>query len=432
VLIAGRRLAVLGAITAVLAATMSAASAAAPHGRPVYIQLGYQHGQRLVRLDPNTFEPLAERVVQLGDATHGRALAPNARTLALGAESRGKVYIVDLARFARVRTIQVFHRKRDLNPQLVTVSWPHRHLLIGYSEHFEAHESNPARVVLIDPQRRHDVRTIALHGSIVAARHTLGGRAVFIVSPVTHIGASRLVVVGRNGRVRSVTLRFKAGLVDPGDAPESQDLEPGLAVSDLRALVVGLHHTIASIDLHSLHVTYHHVPQLLRARLPEGPPSDGEGSAGALHSAGRSATHIGEDRLLVTGGEQDPIPGKDASRFVQRVPSIVNLRTWRVRRAFHGVSDVTPLGRLWVGSPQLGHNVFAQPRVLDVFSHDGTVINRIRLRRHRTVHVIGNRLFIGGQRFRASAVEVDPRTGRTIRRLARGSKWQSRIVIWQP
>jgi hypothetical protein len=433
VLIPRRSIAAVAVVAAALAGTMGAASAAASHGRPVYIQLGRLHGGReLVRLDPDTFEPLGKPVVQLDDSTDGRAISPDRQKFAFVGIEQGRVYVVDMARFTKLRTIQVLHGKRNSKPQLVVEAWPRRHVLVGYAERFHAHESNPARLVIVDPTKPHQVRLLPLGGSVLLARHTRDGHAVFIVAPANRVAPARLVVVNRRGRVHSVTLgRIRAGFVDSGEQPSSQDLEPGLAVNDTRALVVGLHQTIASVNLHSLAVGYHRIPHLLQTRLPEPPPSD-EGSDGGLHGIARGATLLGHHELLVTGGEEDPLAHRAKVQDVRRAATIVGLRRWRVRHVFDHVADLSRLGSLYVGSPQ-GHDEFAQPKVIDVFGHDGSLIHSIRLHHNRSWRIIDNQLIVGGLgNYGASAVEVNPRTGRTIRTLAKGSKWQDKIAIWTP
>jgi hypothetical protein len=133
----------------------------------------------------------------------------------------------------------------------------------------------------------------------------------------------------------------------------------------------------------------------------------------------------------VTGGERDPLAHQNKLRDIGHPATIVDLRHWRVRHVFRGIGQLSVINRLYVGSPE-GHNEFALPPVIDVFGHDGSLVHSIRLHRNRTWRVIDNRLFAGGVRFRGSAVEVDPLTGRTIRTLAQGSKWQDHIAIWTP
>jgi hypothetical protein len=432
VLIARRQIAAAAVVASVLAATMTAASAATPHGRAVYILLGRaHHGRELVRLDRDTFEPLGKPVVQLGDSTDGRAISPDRQQFAFGGSVQGQLYVVDMARFTKLRTIQVLHGRRNSKPQLVVEAWPRRHVVVGYAQRFHAHESNAARLVIVDPTKADRVRLLPLGGSVVLARHTRDGHAVFIVAPANRVAPARLVVVNRRGRVHSVTLgRISAGFVDSGEQPSLQERTPGLAVNDTRALVVGGHHLIASVDLHSLAVGYHRIPHLMRARLPATPPME-EGSDGGLHSMDRGATFLGHHRLLVTGGERDPLAHQNKVRDVGHPATIVDLRRWRVRHVFRGIGQLSVTRRLYVGSPQ-GRDEFAQPKVIDVFGHDGSLIHSIRLHHNRSWRIIDNRLFVGGLRFRASAVEVDPRTGRTIRTLAEGSKWQDKIALWTP
>jgi hypothetical protein len=433
VLIARRQIAAAAVVASVLAATMTAASAATPHGRAVYILLGRaHHGRELVRLDRDTFEPLGKPVVQLGDSTDGRAISPDRQQFAFGGSVQGQLYVVDMARFTKLRTIQVLHGRRNSKPQLVVEAWPRRHVVVGYAQRFHAHESNAARLVIVDPTKADRVRLLPLGGSVVLARHTRDGHAVFIVAPANRVAPARLVVVNRRGRVHSVTLgRISAGFVDSGEQPSLQERTPGLAVNDTRALVVGGHHLIASVDLHSLAVGYHRIPHLMRARLPATPPME-EGSDGGLHSIDRGATLLGHHRLLVTGGEGDPLAHQNKVRDVGHPATIIDLSHWRVRHVFTGVGQLSQIRRLYVGSPQ-GHDGFAQPKVIDVFGHDGSLIHSIRLHRNRSWRIIDNRLFMGGfGNHRASAVEVDPRTGRTIRTLSEGSRWQDKIALWTP
>src|SRR5437764_13711976 len=87
-------------------------------------------GTELVRLRPKTLRPYG-RPLRLGDAvvtapTDGRgALSPDRRTLALGGESFGELFLVDLARLrrtARIVAIPGFGGEGGMEIQIL--SWP--------------------------------------------------------------------------------------------------------------------------------------------------------------------------------------------------------------------------------------------------------------------------------------------------------------------
>lgn len=197
------------------------------------------------------------------------------------------------------------------------------------------------------------------------------------------------------------------------------------------AYVVGYHDMVAAVNLESLAVTHHAVPGLMHAHLRV-LPAEGEGSAGALHNIYRHAARFGPGTLLVSGGESDPVKGKDEIRYVTRDASLVDLHTWRIARVFADIPDVQRLNGLDFGGYVSPGSRSGSPTALRVFGQAGQLRYRIDLRPAKIWRLLDGRLLVGDSLVPSAAVVRNPETGKQIGKVTGASKWWGRFVVWRP
>src|SRR5205085_5507785 len=83
-------------------------------------------GNSIRAIDPETLRPLERRGLRIGDATYGPVGAPDRRRIAFGAELFGEVTVVDMARRAIERRLEVAPTGFGVEP----IGWPSAHLLV--------------------------------------------------------------------------------------------------------------------------------------------------------------------------------------------------------------------------------------------------------------------------------------------------------------
>jgi hypothetical protein len=354
-------------------------------------------------------------------------MGPGGHAMALGGLNYGHLIVVDLRRLAVRRTIQVAHGKKYEVPEVVPVSWPRADLVISYTERFLAHTEFPARLTLVDPHRRHQVRSLALHGSVEQARPLPGGGAVLLVNRTNQVSAARLVLIDPSGRVRSVTLdRIPAGFSG------MQQRDPGLVVLGDLIEVVGTNRWVGQVDSGSMAVSYHRVPGLMEAHYPIPPPQD-EGSAGALHDVSRAASRFANGRIAVMGGEGVPTRSGAKIRYISRPANILDIRTWRVVRVLPRIDFLRRANGYTIGSRVRYNRRYGEARAvgLTVFDHSGQRAYGIRLTRTDTWAARGEHLFVGDYRRAGVGVERRLSSGAVLREMPKGSRWSHNFVSLQ-
>jgi YD repeat-containing protein len=172
---------------------------------------------------------------------------------------------------------------------------------------------------------------------------------VLVVGPKYAIGASRLVVVGADGRVRTARLdRIRSGWSRSGSGADviAHEWDPGLDLdrSTGRAFVVQAGAPVAEVDLRRLGVRYHELSEpisfLGRLRNWLEPKAEAKGMQGPQ----RNVVWLGGGLLAVTG--TDYRLSHDAQGRLQEtdVPAglkLVDTRTWRVRTLDRATTTVT-------------------------------------------------------------------------------------------
>lgn len=362
-------------------------------------------GSRLVRLDPVTLRELMFSSLKLSDVTTGHVFSPNRKSMAFGTLNDRQVVVADLVDYqvaARFTVALPPPPDSGWPPEVSVVSWPRADRLLAYSEPIAAHQAYPARLVVIDPAGNRVLRTAPLGGSVVATAALPGDRTGFLVASVGRDAPAKLVIVEPDGGSRTVTLPETAS---------GQGVAPAIAVVGTDVYVVGNSNRIAQIDAGSGRVRYHAVPGLLSERLPDGPPLE-PGSGGIMSTDERDAVSLGGGLLGVGGYQVRPARHGTENQNTLISEQIVDTKTWTVRRTLHRATRIVAADGLyycWVGS-----SLFGSP-VLVAMHPDGAVAFR-RTNPNTDWEISAGRLF--ETRGNAGYVELDPLTGRVLRRVA--------------
>jgi len=188
--------------------------------------------------------------------------SPDGGTLALGADDRGYVQLIDLDRMESLGTVDVggrgyFERLHWVAPDLLLAST----------------SGLPSRVVALDPAEQRVLSEHELGGTVLSS-HPVEGGLVLLLAPSDRIGPARLAVFDGES-VRTAELReIRAGWEQESETEDdyrSRQSIPGLAVdpSGSRALVVPAGNRVAEVNLETLAVAYHDLsePVSLLGRL---------------------------------------------------------------------------------------------------------------------------------------------------------------------
>jgi hypothetical protein len=219
-------------------------------------------GSEIFWADGRTLEPVDGRSVSFSYYYSAVARSPDGGTLALGADDRGYVQLVDLEGMESLGTIDVggsgyFERLHWVAPDRLLAS------VAGL----------PSRAVALDPATQKVRSQRELEGTVLSSRPVEGG-LVLLLAPSDRIGPARLAVFDGES-VRTAELReIRAGWEQEGETEEdfrSRQSIPGLAVDPAgdRALVVPAGNRVAEVDLETLEVRYHDLsePVSLLGRL---------------------------------------------------------------------------------------------------------------------------------------------------------------------
>ena len=276
----------------------------APSGRPAAGLVGAVGSGTgpmfLARLDPITLRPLPGRRVPLEVSLVGWSVSPD-RSLAVVGDGNGNglVQLVDLGAMRSLGTVQV-----DIGAAAEASAWLGRRVAVVSGDQAGAPE-----VVILDPVARQVLARHKLAGLVSAVGHLPGGLVV-LLTPNRAIGPARLVVVGGQGTVRTVTLgRVAAGFRPPkveGSDAVGHQRGAGLAIDPAgrRAFVVAPGAPVAEVGLDDLKVAYHVVDRpvspLTRLRQWLLPAAE----AKAVDGPWRQARWVGGGLLAVAAGEQ--------------------------------------------------------------------------------------------------------------------------------
>ncbi|MGH3037684.1 MAG: hypothetical protein ACRDMU_10935 [Gaiellaceae bacterium] len=211
-----------------------------------------QTGSELFWADGRTLDPVDDRSVSFSYYYSAVDRSPDGATLALGADDRGYVQLIDLDAMESLGTVDVggsgyFERLNWVAPDVLLASI----------------SGTAGRAVALDPAAR-TVRSEHVLPGVVLSSQPIDGGLVLLLAPPERIGPARLAVFdGESVRTAELS-EVRAGWeqVSEGETEEeyrSRQSIPGLAVdpSGNRALVVPAGNRVAEVDLETLEVAYY-------------------------------------------------------------------------------------------------------------------------------------------------------------------------------
>jgi hypothetical protein len=331
--------------------------------------------------------------------------SPDGRTLALGADDRGYVQLVDLDGMESLGTIDVggsgyFERLHWVAPDLLLAS------VSGL----------PSRAVALDPAEQRVLLDHELEGTVLSSRPVEGGLAL-LLAPADRIGSARLAVFDGEG-VRTAALpEIRAGWQQEGDGEEdfrSRQSIPALAVdpSGSRALVVPAGNRVAEVDLESLEVAHHDLsdPVSLLGRLRDWL----EPAAHAKVTDGPERNAVWLESGLVAVSGSDYAADGDGMDVTPAGLALIDPADWSVRRVSDEPNWVSLRGdALLAASWQDESN----EQAVTVFGADGEQRFTLTRRAADLTQASGGLLYVAtgnGARYEL----VDLETGETVGRAA--------------
>ena len=231
-------------------ATTTTATAAAPAESVLAVWHDDVRGSELFWADGRTLEPLDGRSVAFSYYYSAIDRSPDGGLLALGADDRGYVQLVDLDRMESLGTFDV-----GGSGYFERLHWAAPDLLLA------AISGLPSRVVALDPATQKVLSEHELEGTVLSSQ-PIEGELVLLLAPADRIGRARLAVFDGES-VRTTELgEIRAGWEQEGETEEdfrARQSIPGLAVEPGggRALVVPAGNRVAEVDLQTLKVRYH-------------------------------------------------------------------------------------------------------------------------------------------------------------------------------
>jgi hypothetical protein len=258
----------------------------------------------------------------------GWSVSPDRSLAVIGdGNGNGLVQVVDLGAMRSLGTVQV-----GIGATAEASAWLGRRVAVVAGGPAGAPE-----VVILDPLARQVLARHKLTGLVSAVGHLPGG-LVLLLTPDRAIGPARLVVVGGQGTVRTVTLgRVAAGFRPPKvEGPEAVGHQrgAGLAVDPAgrRAFVVAPGAPVAEVGLDDLKVAYHAIDRpaspLTRLRQWLLPAAE----AKAVDGPWRQARWVGGGLLAVAAGEQrvaHDAKGEPVQRDRIAGVELVDIARWR-------------------------------------------------------------------------------------------------------
>ncbi len=342
---AGVALATAGGATDLRAVHAPAGGIEAPNGA-LLAAAEFDGPARLLWVRPRTLRH-AVRVLTLDEKfVADFALSPDGRRMAVGAEMRGRIQLVDLQRWRGLGAIELPGARPAASGGASGLVWASPRRLLALSGLAYGARATP---VVVDPVRRRVVHEADWRGAPLQP-HAAGERLVFLSAPQGRSapGRARLVSFDPAGRLRELLLeRIGAGTWRSGGGPW-QHVEPALAVSrsGRRAYVVsGDVRLVAEVDLRRWRVAYHELAEPTSAMrrllaLVEPPAHAKE----PVDSEVRRAEVLPNGAIAVTGEDTratDPPHGAPPIPFGVW---LIDPRTWTVRLVDRDAQDFTVAG----------------------------------------------------------------------------------------
>lgn len=384
-------------------ATTATAAAAATPAEAVLTVWTETAGSELFWADGRTLEPVDGRSVSFSYYYSAVDRSPDGGTLALGADDRGYVQLVDLDRMKSLGTIDVggggyFERLHWVAPELLLAS------ISGL----------PSRAVALDPATQRVLSEHELPGIVLSSQPVEDG-LVLLLAPPDRIGPARLALFD-GGRVRTAALReVGAGWEQEGETEEdfrSRQSIPGLAVdpSGSRALVVPAGNRVAEVDLETLEVRYHDLsePVSLLGRLRDW--LEPAAHAKMIDGPERNAVWLASGLVAVSGS--DYAADGDRMDVTPAGLTLIDPSDWSVRRLSDEPNWVALRGDAILAS---SWKQDSSEQTVIVFDTDGEQRFTLARRAADLSQASGGLLYVGsggGSRYEL----VDLRSGETIGR----------------
>ena len=345
VVAAGVALATTGGATDLRSVRAPAAGIEAPSGA-LLAAAEFDGPARLMWVRPGTLRPELPPLRLDEDFVADFAVSPDGRRIAIGAEMRGRIQLVDLRRLRTLGAVELPGPRPPAAGGASGLVWASPRRLLALSG---LAYGAPATPVVVDPVRRRAVHEADWRGRPLQP-HAAGERLVFLSAPQggSAPGRARLVSYDQAGRLRELLLeRIEAGTWRSGREPW-QHVEPALAVSrsGRRAYVVsGDARLVAEIDLRRWRVAYHEVTEPVSAMrrlldLVEPPAHAKE----PVDSQVRNAEVLPNGAIAVTG---EDTRATDPPHVVPSTPFgvwLIDPRTWALRPVDRDAQDFTVAG----------------------------------------------------------------------------------------
>jgi len=384
----------------------------------------------LVRVDRQTLRALPGRRLPLAAHTFGWSFSPDGSKLAIGSDGSGEVRLVDLRRWRVLGDVKVRVARRG---SVLATAWAGASRVLAVVVSPGCCGLGDTTVAGIDAQRPRLLWQRRLGGSLQGGQRFRRSLVLVLGPRGRALGPSRLVVVGPDGRVRSVPLaEIRSGSEAVGGGDPSRFLvrewNPALAVdpSAARAFVVQAGAPVAEIDLRTLRVRYHELsePISLLGRLHDW--LEPKPQAKAQEGPNRQALWLGHGLLAVTGTDTHAslgAPGREAQWDTAAGLKLIDTRRWTIRTIDSDATSVVRVGGVLLASSLLWDSRTSK--------FTGSGLTGYALDGSRSFHRYGNdpisgteplgtRILVGGAAgsriFRRGAL-LDARTGRELRRV---------------
>ncbi|MGH9140769.1 MAG: hypothetical protein ACRD2I_06470, partial [Vicinamibacterales bacterium] len=301
--------AALLAVCSILAAGSGSTSAgASPSLAPVSSSAQVLYGfagppPRLYAVDPRSLRPERGHGAATAGHAFGWSFSPDRNRLAAGSDATAELRLYDLRRLRVLGDVELV---KPSTPGLVFAStWASRSRVLAVVVSPGCCGLGDTIVSGVDADSRRVLWRRDLQSSLQAGAAYRGG-FVLVVGPKFSIGASRLLLVAPDGRVRTVRLgQIRSGWQRSGGGTRfvAHQWNPGLAVdaASARAFVVQAGAPVAEIDLHRLSVRYHELSEPISFLRRLHNWLEPKAKAKAMQGPQRQAVSLGDGRLAVSG-----------------------------------------------------------------------------------------------------------------------------------
>jgi hypothetical protein len=302
-----------GSLAALFGAFAFAAAAAAADEPVLAFRFGENDSGRLVRLDPETFEPRGPGMVLSGYGS-GWSFSPDRLRLVLGHGQLAELLFVDAR---SLRPSGIARLGLGVRGRVAATAW-----VGGRALALVRAGTGGWHLVAVDAATRRVVARRDLAGKVVGFARSRG-RVVVLLAPSAGIGPARLVVAGAQLELRSITLaRITVGTAYK---PAPHFFQPGLAADAARAYVVAAGPPlIATVDLATLRVDYN----VLRMRALAA-------AAKLAFNGPQRSAHVLPNGLLAVTGSNEHAFRANGNWHIRSTPAgltLIDPSDWSARR----------------------------------------------------------------------------------------------------